>query len=78
MVGRRLAAHSWGKTLHCRHRPWFDEVQIFGPKVDQGRVQLDDRPGLGIELDWEYVRKHPYRRLAQPTFADRDGGMPLI
>lgn len=63
---------------HCRHRPWFDEVQVFGPKIEQGRVQLDDRPGLGIELDWEYVRQHRYRRLPMPTFVDQDGGMPLI
>jgi galactonate dehydratase len=63
---------------HCRHRPWFDEVQAFGPKIERGRVQLSDRPGLGIELDWEYVQKHPYQRLATPTFADQDGAMPLI
>lgn len=63
---------------HCRHRPWFDEVQVLGPKIQRGRVQLDDRPGLGIELDWEYVRQHPYCRLAMPTFVDQDGGMPLI
>lgn len=63
---------------HCRHRPWFDAVQVFGPKVANGRVQLGDRPGLGIELDWDYVRKHPYQRLAMPKFIDGDGGLPLI
>ena len=39
---------------------------------------LDERPGLGIELNWEYVKKHPYKRLPLRTFTDRDGGMPLI
>jgi galactonate dehydratase len=63
---------------HCRHRPWFDEVQLFGPVIDKGRVRLTDRPGLGIELDWEYVRNHPCQRLPLRTFADRDGGMPLV
>lgn len=63
---------------HCRHRPWFDDVQTCGPTIENGRVQLSDRPGLGIELDWDYVRKHPNQRLAMPVFRDRDGGLPLI
>jgi galactonate dehydratase len=63
---------------HCRHRPWCNEVQVFGPKVDKGRVQVSDRPGLGIELNWEYVHKHPYQRLAMQRFADTDAGLPLI
>jgi galactonate dehydratase len=49
---------------HCRHRPWFDEVQQYGVRVQDGCVLLSDRPGLGIELDWEYVEKHPYQQHA--------------
>ena len=63
---------------HCRHRPWFDEVQKFGPEVKQGRVELSDRPGLGIDLDWDYVKKHPYQKLNLRTFTDRDGALPII
>jgi galactonate dehydratase len=63
---------------HCRHRPWFDEVQVFGPIVCDGRVTFSDRPGLGIELDWDYVKKHPCRRLPLRTFTDHDGGLPLV
>ncbi len=63
---------------HCRHRPWFDEVQKFGPQVKDGRVQLNDRPGLGIELDWDYVKKHPYKRLELRTLINGDGAMPCI
>jgi galactonate dehydratase len=63
---------------HCRHRPWFDEVQKHGPKVEAGCVQLTDRPGLGVELDWDYVLKHPYQRLKLRGLVDDYGGMPLI
>lgn len=63
---------------HCRHRPWFDEVQIAGPRVERGRIVPDDRPGLGIELDWDYVGKHPYKRLPLRTFTGQDGAMPLV
>ena len=63
---------------HCRHRPQFNEVQKFGPVVKDGCVLLSDRPGLGIELDWDYVSKHPYFHLELRTFTDRDGAIPLI
>lgn len=63
---------------HCRHRPWFDAVQVFGHRVENGCVTPTDRPGLGIELDWDYVARHPYQKLALRTFADRDGGLPLV
>jgi galactonate dehydratase len=63
---------------HCRHRPWFDEVQVHSHRVEQGRVTPGDRPGLGIELDWDYVRQHPYQRLKLRTFTDCDGGIPMI
>jgi galactonate dehydratase len=63
---------------HCRHRPWFDEVQKFGPRVQAGCVLLPDRPGLGVELDWDYVNGHPYQRLEQARLIDRDSGMPSM
>lgn len=63
---------------HCRHRPWFNEVQKFGPQINDGKVILDDRPGLGIELDWNYVAKHPYQHLPIRSFADADGAVPLV
>lgn len=63
---------------HCRHRPWFNDVQIHGPKIQSGSVTPSDRPGLGIELDWDYVQKHPYRPLKLRTFHGSDGGIPLI
>lgn len=63
---------------HCRHRPWMDAVQVFGQQVEQGRVVPSDRPGLGIELDWDYIARHPYQHLKLRTFFDRDGAVPMI
>ena len=63
---------------HCRHRPWFDQVQKFGPTVRNGHVEVQERPGLGIELDWDYVARHPYQPLPLRTFTDRSGALPLI
>ncbi|MBN79855.1 MAG: hypothetical protein CMJ70_06920 [Planctomycetaceae bacterium] len=63
---------------HCRHRPWLDEVQIHGMPVAKGRIEVPDRPGLGVELDWDYVKRHPYQRLDLRTFHDADGSLPLV
>lgn len=63
---------------HCRLRPWFEEVQKSGPRVEAGSVELTDAPGLGVELDWDYVARHPYRPLSIRSLRDRDGGVPLV
>jgi galactonate dehydratase len=63
---------------HCRHRPWFNEIQKQGPQIENGCVTLSNRPGLGIELDWECIARHPYQRLEPWQFLDRDGGMPCV
>ncbi|MEX1232592.1 MAG: mandelate racemase/muconate lactonizing enzyme family protein [Planctomycetaceae bacterium] len=63
---------------HCRHRPWFDEVQIAGYQVKNGKCFPADRPGLGVELDWEFIRRHPYQKMPLRTFTGRDGALPMI
>lgn len=43
-----------------------------------GWVELPERPGLGVELDWEYVRAHaqlPYTRTYQPSLWHVDGSV---
>lgn len=60
---------------HCRLRPWFDQVQVYGPEIKDGYALLDDRPGLGVELDWEFVKSHPYSPLKMRLRFDKDGGL---
>lgn len=63
---------------HCRLRPWFDAIQVIGPSVSEGYVIPNDRPGLGIELDWNYVERHPYQARPLRTYQNVDGSLPLI
>jgi len=63
---------------HCRHRPWFDEVQVHGIVVKEGLVEPPDRPGLGVELDWDYVKKHSYYHLPLRAFRSGDGSVPPV
>lgn len=63
---------------HCRLRPWFDEVVKEGVTVRNGRVELPDRPGLGVELDDEACSRYPYRPMPMRLYADKDGALPMI
>lgn len=63
---------------HCRLRPWFDDVQRFGPIVRNGHIELDDRPGLGVELNLDVIERNPYRSLPAWQFVDSGGAVPLI
>jgi len=63
---------------HCRHRPWFNDVQRFGPAIKNGIATPSDQPGLGIELDWEKIARHPYHPKPLRTFNHRDGSLPMI
>lgn len=44
---------------HAREVPWWDDLLVRKePLIQNGRIQIPDAPGLGIELDWDVVRKH--------------------
>jgi len=63
---------------HCRLRPWFNRVQKMGLQIEDGCANLTSAPGLGVELDWDFVAAHPYRPLSIRSFNDCDGGIPLV
>ena len=62
---------------HCRLRPWYDKVQVEGPRVEHGYAYLNDRPGLGVELDWDYVERNTFHPIPMRLKFDRDGGLIL-
>ena len=46
---------------HCRLLPWFDKIQSLAVPFVDGHIdvlELEKRPGLGVELDMEVVRDH--------------------
>jgi L-alanine-DL-glutamate epimerase-like enolase superfamily enzyme len=63
---------------HWRYYSLFDEVQQYGPTIADGYLQLPDRPGLGVDLNWDYVEKHPFHFLNPYGFPEADGGMVLV
>ena len=65
---------------HCRLRPWFEQVQTLAVPLKGGYVdvvELGQRPGLGIELDWELIDSRPHRPLQTRRKLKRDGSNAL-
>ncbi len=60
---------------HCRLRPWFDRIQRSGPAIDQGRCVLPERPGLGVDLDWDFAAAHEFHPIPTRLRFEADGGL---
>jgi galactonate dehydratase len=43
------------------NEPWEGEIVLNGVKVENGYIAIPERPGLGIDLNLEEIRKHPYQ-----------------
>jgi len=55
--------------------PWTMDVLTRPPAVQDGWLELPERPGLGIELDLDVCREHPYRAVDLPPFWHEDGAV---
>ncbi|NGO74698.1 glucarate dehydratase [Streptomyces sp. YC504] len=63
------------------HRPWQTDDVITVPHVfREGRIEVTDTPGLGVELDRDALAVLHERWLAMPGMRDRDdeAGMRLV
>jgi L-alanine-DL-glutamate epimerase-like enolase superfamily enzyme len=63
---------------HWRYYSFFNEVQQYGPQVKDGYLELPSKPGLGVDLNWDFVEKHKYHVLHPYGFPEADGGMVLV
>jgi galactonate dehydratase len=45
------------------NEPWTREIATGEPvTIEEGHVVVSSAPGLGIDLDWDRLSEHPYRR----------------
>jgi len=67
---------------HCPIQPWFDDIQTLKVPVVNGHIdvdQLDQRPGLGVELDMELVRsRSQHVALGDMRYELADGSTPML
>jgi galactonate dehydratase len=57
---------------------WEQDLVDFPARVEDGYIAIPERPGLGLELNLEECRKHPYERtyflpLFKPGWEKREG-----
>ncbi len=52
--------------------PWRNELVGGWNPIKNGELVLDDRPGLGLELDEQAIAEHPYVANAFPSLWDGD------
>ena len=47
-----ILEYGWGEV------PWRKDLTIPPEEIVNGRIRIDNRPGLGVELNAEMVEKH--------------------
>jgi galactonate dehydratase len=51
--------------------PWRHEIVEGSPRVVDGHLEIPDRPGLGVRLRHDEIKKHPYEPVEPSFFDDR-------
>jgi len=68
-----LSIHNFGIQEYMRHGARTDEVFRQSFTFEDGHLHPGDLPGLGVELDEETARAHPYQRAYLPFNRLHDG-----
>jgi galactonate dehydratase len=67
---------------HCPIQPWFDDVQRLKLPLEAGYIDVNElgkRPGLGVELDMDFVRsRNRHVPAGGQGYEQADGSLPLI
>jgi len=69
------AIHNFGIQEHMPHEPLVDEVFPHAYYYKDGFMYAGDKPGLGIDFDFDLARKYPYQRAYLPVNRKEDGTM---
>jgi galactonate dehydratase len=65
---------------HCRLRPHFEQLQTLSVPLEGGYINMDrlgQRPGLGVDIDFSYLKDYPFKALDERRTYLPDGAMPL-
>ncbi|MBI5395790.1 MAG: mandelate racemase/muconate lactonizing enzyme family protein [Verrucomicrobia bacterium] len=44
------------------NEPWEKDIVIGGVEVKDGYIEPSNRPGLGLDLNWKEIKKHPHQQ----------------
>jgi mannonate dehydratase len=66
---------NFGIQEHMPHAEETDAVFPHHYRLDGGYLDVDDEPGLGVDIDEREAARFPYRRAYLPVNRNLDGGM---
>jgi mannonate dehydratase len=69
------AIHNFGIQEHMPHEPLVDEVFPHAYYYSNGFMYAGDKPGLGVDINFELAKKYPYQRAYLPVNRNEDGTM---
>lgn len=55
---RDFRGHEWNRGSLPNEEAWEKYVVSDAPLLKDGRIQVPDKPGIGLELNEDYVRQH--------------------
>lgn len=53
-----------------------NEIAISAPKIENGFITLSDAPGLGIDIDVEKLKQHPYHTMESKPLTQTSAEWP--
>ena len=76
------AIQNFNIVEHCPILPWFDDIQTLKLPLSRGYIdvtELEKRPGLGVEIDMEFVKsRSQHVPSSGQGYQQKDGSLPLI
>ncbi len=55
------------------HDPVVNEVFSTNYRFEGGYLTIDDRPGIGVEIDEEQAKRYPYQMASLPVARKQHG-----
>jgi len=68
-----LAIHNFGIQEYMKHSVETDRVFPHAYRFENGAMHPGEAPGLGVDIDWDRHRRHPYTPAYLPVARRLDG-----
>jgi len=70
-----LAINNFGIQEYMPHEAIVNEVFVTNYRFENGHLTIDDKPGIGVDIDEEKAKKYPYQLASLPVARKNDGTM---
>jgi mannonate dehydratase len=68
-----LAINNFGIQEYMPHQPQVHDVFRTNYRLERGHLYLDDKPGIGVDIDEQVASRFPYSMACLPIARLSDG-----